>query len=118
MITLYHNGDGGFYKSCLCLLLRTFAFYKEVLCKIYIRTTMGSEGEELVWQEVTRSAHIRAPIKSLENMGMWERADQAHFRGKGRAAQAGGIVHVLIATQVEDLLFKSSANSLTACFSF
>lgn len=41
------------------------------------------------WQEVTRSAHIRAPIKSLEIMGMWERADQAHFRGKGRAAQAG-----------------------------
>lgn len=93
MTTLYHNGDGGFYKSCLWLLLRSFAFNKQVLCKnLHSHDWIWRRGARMAlerWQEVTCSAHIRAPIKSLENMGIWECADQAHLRGKGRAGQAG-----------------------------
>lgn len=69
MITLYHNGDGGFYKSCLCLLLRTFAFYKQVLCRIYIRTTMGPKARSSYGTQTVAGSHTFRSHPSADQIG-------------------------------------------------
>lgn len=97
------------YVYCFTHLHFTNRFYVELTFALLWVQRRGARMALKRWQEVTRSAHIRAPIKS----GMcWS----STFQRKRKSWSGGGIVHVLIATQVEDLLFKSSAN-LTACFS-